>query len=1178
MKKRFFLCAGIFCCTILSAQDIYRPNPASIDADVEFVKNLKSDFTVDDVLKVEKITQKTSDIGFSFLLKNANVIDSLFKKKGREKERLSKMIVAEKMQYISKEKNTSVNYTELLKEAIEEYPLLSGYFAKVYQSEFKIFLRKELAANIKANSVSIDWDDIKLRIANKVIGYNTEPDFLEAQINYFIKKKNWNACEVPVAAILKKYGNIIADILLNEISYSYVVLHCSNKNIIADALKYMRLFIEREEHMEALDTYASLLYKWGEYKEALIWSEKALVLAKQFGPEAEAQYQALYNGIKIGEKIWEDSTPVPKQIVNHSTWQSWPLITGSKISSNGNYVSYMLNEDKKSAELVLKSVDLKLEKTFPGIFSSNTTQFANLSRYLVALKMDSMYIINLSDGQEKIVTGVVNFKLSEENDEQWLVYKKKTPSQDLIIKNLNTQKEQTLHEIEDYQFKKNTDELFVQTKSSVSLFSLKDGKIKVLANGTRAANFVVDDSGKKIAFIIKQNNGQPFQQLRYYQEGNDSSSILTDDLQLMVQDKVLSNGELVFSGNADKLFFKIQHKSALSNIKRSSSSAILWNYKETTDELKKFKNPIQAVIHLNDKNKLIVVSNPDDLLMGPCISPGNCDFILVQHQVGNITEYKWKPEVNPDFYLVSTKDGSRKLIKKQLVNQNMSFSALGKYTIWVDRKTMQWYTYNIATGITKNITKNINSVFYKTDDHPDYPGYFRMLGWLTDDSAVLIYDSNDLWQIDPDGIKPAINLTRGYGRKNNVFFDYVNGIKDRTGYPVVPVFNKNEKIVLSAFDNKTKQNGFFSVNIGDSSTFKKLSMGNHAYSYDYGVIAGKSEDVKMKAYSAERYLILRMSSTEYPNLFTTEIFSDFKQITDYAPQKKYNWYTSELHHWKLPNGKMADGILYKPEDFNPSKKYPVIFYYYEENASALNLFLHPELSAGNINIPWFVSNGYLVFVPDMYYENGHPGETSYLSVSSAAKYLSAKPWVNSKKMGLQGHSFGGFETNYILTRTSMFAAACPAAGPSNLTSAYLHSWNWSGTYFYERRQQRIGATLWERPDLYIENSSVFKADKVTTPVFIMHDTRDEAVHYTQGAEWYNALRRNGKKVWMVNYPNEYHIIDGLENRLDFSIRLGQFFDYYLKDKLPPKWMTGNLDLLSNNPDNDLELDNSGTIP
>ena len=230
-----------------------------------------------------------------------------------------------------------------------------------------------------------------------------------------------------------------------------------------------------------------------------------------------------------------------------------------------------------------------------------------------------------------------------------------------------------------------------------------------------------------------------------------------------------------------------------------------------------------------------------------------------------------------------------------------------------------------------------------------------------------------------------------------------------------------------------------------------------------------------------------MSATNYPNLFTTKDFRDLKPATDLAPQKEFNWYTSELIRYSLADKRPGEAILYKPENFDSLKKYPVIFFYYDKTVDDLNVFLDPDLTQGTMNIPWYLSHGYLVCVPEIYYTIGFPGRSALESVEPAARLLSKKSWVDAKKLGLQGHSYGGFETNYIVSHSNIFAAAAPASGMVDLVNDYGQ---FRMTQFFERRQGRIGATLWQRPDLYIENSPIFHADKVNAAVFIMHTTGD----------------------------------------------------------------------------------------
>jgi dipeptidyl aminopeptidase/acylaminoacyl peptidase len=253
----------------------------------------------------------------------------------------------------------------------------------------------------------------------------------------------------------------------------------------------------------------------------------------------------------------------------------------------------------------------------------------------------------------------------------------------------------------------------------------------------------------------------------------------------------------------------------------------------------------------------------------------------------------------------------------------------------------------------------------------------------------------------------------------------------------------------------------------------------------------------------------------------------------------------------------------------------VIFYFYERNANTLFNYRAPAPSASTVNVPYFVSNEYLIFDPNIYYKDGEPGQSAYNSVVSAAKFLAKMPWVDSTRMAIQGQSWGGYQVAYLVTKTNMFKAAGAGAPVANMTSAY-GGIRWGAginrQFQYEKTQSRIGATLWQRPDLYIKNSPLFAADKINTPLLLMHNDADGSVPWYQGIEFFTALRRLGKKVWLLQYNGEDHNLVERRNRKDLSVRLGQFFDYYLKGARPAKWIKDGLPATDKGRDWGLEVE------
>jgi dipeptidyl aminopeptidase/acylaminoacyl peptidase len=277
----------------------------------------------------------------------------------------------------------------------------------------------------------------------------------------------------------------------------------------------------------------------------------------------------------------------------------------------------------------------------------------------------------------------------------------------------------------------------------------------------------------------------------------------------------------------------------------------------------------------------------------------------------------------------------------------------------------------------------------------------------------------------------------------------------------------------------------------------------------------------------------------------------------------------EVIRWKGFDGAELVGVLYRPENFVPGKKYPVRIEYYQNDGS---------MRVKSFESGSSLARGYVMFFPDVHYVFGETGPSAYNAVVSGAQQLAKLPFVDSAKMGINGHSFGGYETNFIVTHTNIFAAAVSSSGMSDLITLYgsyeLDKQGFSQAATIETGQLRIGATPWERLDLYLKNSPIFSADQVTTPILLMANDHDLRVPVNQGVEFFKALRRLGKKAWMLQYDEGTH---GAPDS-DWGIRVDQFFDYYLKGSPPPKWMTEGIPARLKGIDSGLELDTSGAVP
>ena len=383
-------------------------------------------------------------------------------------------------------------------------------------------------------------------------------------------------------------------------------------------------------------------------------------------------------------------------------------------------------------------------------------------------------------------------------------------------------------------------------------------------------------------------------------------------------------------------------------------------------------------------------------------------------------------------------------------------------------------------------------------------------------------------------------------------------------------------------------------------TFNEVNKESQLFAYQHAEVwnlfvpvdvdSGFSIGQVSKAINGKEYLYEKENFIHPPDLYvgygeprippgdvekiSTFVVSRNKLSSINPQQSNYLWGTAELVHWKTFEKKEATGILYKPENFDPSKKYPMIINFYEKRSDSINYYIAPTPTNSRLNITFFVSRGYLVFTPDISYTIGHPGQSAYDFIVSGAQWLAKNKWVDAKNIGIQGQSWGGYQVAYLITKTNMFKAAWAGAPVVNMFSSY-GGIRWesgvSRQSQYEKGQSRIGATPWELPELYIENSPLFHLDKVTTPLVIMSNDGDGAVPWYQGIEFFTAMRRLGKKIWMLNYNGEEHRPVERKNRKDLQIRQQQYFDWLLKGEKPAKWIMEGVPAVKKGKESGLEI-------
>ncbi|MBT8337321.1 MAG: prolyl oligopeptidase family serine peptidase, partial [Gemmatimonadetes bacterium] len=492
-----------------------------------------------------------------------------------------------------------------------------------------------------------------------------------------------------------------------------------------------------------------------------------------------------------------------------------------------------------------------------------------------------------------------------------------------------------------------------------------------------------------------------------------------------------------------------------------------------------------------------------------------------------------------DWYLHEFATGERAQVAERM-GGFMSFTPDGSRLVTWDGAARHWFAFDPENGAWTNLTEDLpHPVYRELDDRPQDPGPHGSAGWM-EDGRFVVYDAYDIWAVDPTGARAPQNLTEGMGRAERVRLRYTSLEPDLDYVPTDDVY-------LTAFDELEKTNGIFADDFGGTQRPEALVFTDHRY--------GGFQ----KAEDADRILLTRQTFREFPDLYTTNSeMAEFTRHSDANPQQdEYRWGTAEIYEWTSADGIPLQGILYKPDGFDPSQQYPMMVYFYERSSDGLHGYTIPAAGGSSINRAFYVSRGYLLFVPDIPYEIGFPGESSEDAVIPGVLSLIDRGFVDADKIGVQGHSWGGYQISHMITRSDIFAAAEAGAPVVNMTSAYggiRWASGMSRAFQYEKTQSRIGGTLWDSHQKYIENSPLFFVDKINTPLLMMHNDEDGAVPWYQGIEMFSAMRRLGKPVWMLNYNGEAHGLRQEHNQRDWAVRMQQFFDHYLLGSPAPVWM------------------------
>jgi dienelactone hydrolase len=775
--------------------------------------------------------------------------------------------------------------------------------------------------------------------------------------------------------------------------------------------------------------------------------------------------------------------------------------------------------------------------------------------------------------------------------------KKKDAGTDLILRELATGTMTTLSEVVEYVWPKDGSWIGYAVSSTAKTPERDGAFVRRSSDGTTRSmltglghykGLAFDESASQLAFLSDRDNYKadaPAYKVYVWAAGAEAAAEAASPSAGGMKPgwAPSENGKLEFSKDGARLFFgtaaapKAEPEDAPEPVKVD-----IWTWKDPllqpmqkvrAEEEK--KRSYRAVLHIKDK-RLVQLASEDmpDLTVNddPGVALGLSDVPYQQLM-------SWDASHN-DVYAVKLQDGSRKkLVEKARFSATLSPG--GGYVLTFDADDSQWYTVRVSDGVKTNLTKKLALRFDdESTDTPEPARAYGSAGWTSFDRSVIVYDKYDIWEIRPDGTL-ARSMTGGLGRKSGLILRYVRLDPQEDTIPV------ERPILVFATNESTKATGYYRVvpNVGQASSAakpvaarskaatppappplpigygepQKLVMLDKALAGAGGGGGRGGGASVLKPKNADSPLVLTAQRfDEFPDLWAADAnFADLKKVSDANPQQsQFVWGRSELIGFRDTNGRPLRAILTRPENFDPSKKYPLMVYIYEGLTDGLHRYVAPSPGT-SINVTRYVSNGYIVLQPDIEYEIGYPGESAMRCVIPAVQKVIDMGFIDPARVGIQGHSWGGYQITYMITRTNIFRAVEAGASVSNMVSAYggiRWGTGMSRAFQYERTQSRIGGPPWTRSLQFIENSPIFWVEKVQTPYLTIHNDEDDAVPWYQGIEFFSALRRLSKEVYMFNFNGEKHGLRERENQKYWTVYMTEFFDHYLLGAPRPAWM------------------------
>lgn len=840
-----------------------------------------------------------------------------------------------------------------------------------------------------------------------------------------------------------------------------------------------------------------------------------------------------------------------KKPLTEKDYTLWGRLQTNAISDNGNWISYRMQYDSGIDTLFISHTKNNTKHFFT---EAKEGKFIKEEAFAF-LQRNNLVLFNLNPEIKITINDVERFEISANN--KFIVSEEKSISKEknLCIRNINGQLLYSLKNISEYRWDDTKEHIIWISSDSIS-------SIGIISLQNKVKNTVISNSSglvytspqwqrnaESFAFYGFSPESETENRIYYYHSKEKKIYELLHTTPDIPKDGSVINinpgTPLLISNDGNSLLFEIKKPNTEQELR--DTDVEIWYSND------KLLYPDRKLVSSKKEDQFTAVWYPRTSMIRQITDKEHSWVRLTGDQryalTANPLQYQpqYKLFADKDYYLTELSTGNKMLLLEKHSGQEamLRVSPCGKYITYY--KDSSWWIYDIDLKQHKNLTEGL---FTDWDNSETDPGnqliVWGLAGWSKDNKSVLYYDYYDIWLISVDG-KKRQRLTKGREIKVRFRFEK-NDVEVQRNYSGLELLCINLKgnRILSAFNLYNGNSGYYILTSDKEVIPFIMDKGNSGRLL-------KANNNEAIIFERERFdnppaiIFKKDKNTKEKLLFQSNIH-----------HTNYQWGFSEMIHYNTETGKELNGALFYPADYESTKKYPMIVWVYETVSRSLHQYINPSMKNSlGFNIANLTSKGYFVLLADIDFKKGSPGKSAVECVTAAVNKVEEMGYIESGKIGLIGHSFGGYETNFIISQTDIFSAAISGSGVSDIIQHYFtvnSEDNKVDAWRYENQQYRMGVPFYDNYEAYFENSPLIQAKNINTPLLTWTGLLDENVQPKQALTFYAALRRLKKKHIMLRYPDEGHILFKTKNQIDITHRVQQWFDHFLNKEPASEWI------------------------